>query len=201
MSQADKPATMTARQEKWFASILESMERDTGKPLEEWVAIARTCPETKPGARKAWFKAQHGIGTNRASVILGMAFPEAAVWAQPENLRDTLWADDGSRDPQGCRGRGSWPARLGVGAAQGLHDLLEGRPVRLDPPNRGRGRAPWPRCRTDRRSAPASSEKRGLERAAEIGAGAGLAGRGGCWSRGAAEAGVGPKLERLRPPP
>lgn len=97
MSQADKPATMTARQEKWFASILESMERETGRALDEWVAIARTCPETKPGARKAWFKSQHGIGTNRASVILGMAFPEAAVWAQPENLRDTLWADAGSR--------------------------------------------------------------------------------------------------------
>ena len=97
MSQADKPATMTARQEKWFASILESMERETGKTMDEWVAIARTCPETRPGARKAWFKTQHGIGTNRASVILGMAFPEAAVWAQPENLRDTLWADDGSR--------------------------------------------------------------------------------------------------------
>ncbi len=97
MSQADKPATMTARQEKWFASILESMERDTGKTLEEWVAIARTCPETKPGARKAWFKAQHGIGTNRASVILGAAFPEAAVWAQPDGLRETLWADAGSR--------------------------------------------------------------------------------------------------------
>lgn len=97
MSQADKPATMTARQEKWFASILESMERETGRTLDEWVAIARTCPETKPGARKAWFKTQHGIGTNRASVILGTAFPEAAVWAQPDNLRDAIWADAGSR--------------------------------------------------------------------------------------------------------
>lgn len=97
MSQADKPATMTARQEKWFASILDSMERETGKTLDEWVAIARTCPETKPGARKAWFKTHHGVGTNRASVILGMAFPESAVWAQPENLRDTLWADAASR--------------------------------------------------------------------------------------------------------
>jgi len=93
MSQANKPSTMTARQEKWFASILESMERETGKTLDEWVAIARTCPETKPGARKAWFKEQHGIGTNRASVILGQAFPSTAHWAEPDKLRDTLWAD------------------------------------------------------------------------------------------------------------
>ena len=94
---ATKPSSMTARQEKWFASILESMERETGKTLDGWVAIAKTCPETKPGARKAWFKAQHGIGTNRASVILGKAFPETAHWAEPDNLRDTLWADPASR--------------------------------------------------------------------------------------------------------
>ncbi|MCR5880708.1 DUF4287 domain-containing protein [Phenylobacterium sp. J367] len=94
---SDQPASMTTRQEKWFASILESMERETGKTLEEWVAIARTCPETRPGARKAWFKAHHGIGTNRASIILGKAFPETAHWAEPDNLRDALWADPASR--------------------------------------------------------------------------------------------------------
>lgn len=97
MSADQKPSSMTERQEKWFASILDSMERETGKTLDEWIAIARTCPETKPGARKAWFKAQHGVGTNRASVILGKAFPESAHWARPGNLRDTLWADPGSR--------------------------------------------------------------------------------------------------------
>lgn len=94
---ADKPSSMTARQEQWFASVLESMERETGKTIDEWVAIARTCPETKPGARKAWFKATHGIGTNRAGVILGRAFPETAHWAKPDDLRGTLWADAGSR--------------------------------------------------------------------------------------------------------
>jgi hypothetical protein len=94
---SDKPSTMTARQEKWFASILESMERETGKSLDQWVAIARTCPETKPAARKAWFKSHHGIGTNRASVILGRAFPDTAHWAEPDRVRDTLWADAGSR--------------------------------------------------------------------------------------------------------
>ncbi len=97
MSADQKPSRMTARQEKWFASILESMERETGKTLDAWVAIARTCPETKPGARKTWLKTQHGIGTNRASVILGKAFPESAHWAEPDSLRDTLWVDVESR--------------------------------------------------------------------------------------------------------
>ena len=97
MSQPDKPANITERQEKWFASIVESMERETGKTLDQWVAIARTCPETKPNARKVWFKTHHGIGTNRAGVILGAAFPDKAMWAKPDDLRGTLWADDGSR--------------------------------------------------------------------------------------------------------
>jgi hypothetical protein len=94
---SDNPASMTARQEKWFASILESMERETGKTMDEWIAVARTCPESKPAKRKAWFKEHHGIGTNRASIILGKAFPETSHWADPDNLRDTLWADAGSR--------------------------------------------------------------------------------------------------------
>jgi len=94
---SDKPSSMTARQEKWFASIVESMEAETGKTLDEWVAIAKTCPETKPAARKAWFKATHGIGTNRASIIFGKAFPETAHWAEPDDLRGKLWADAGAR--------------------------------------------------------------------------------------------------------
>ncbi len=89
----DKPANMTERQEKWFASVLESMERETGKTVDEWIAIAKTCPETKPGARKAWFKEHHGVGTNRASIILSKAFPENAHWAKPDETRSALWSD------------------------------------------------------------------------------------------------------------
>ena len=94
---AAKPASMTERQEKWFASILESMQRETGKTIDEWVAIARTCPETKPNARKAWLKAHHGLGTNRASIVLGRAFPATAHWDKPDDLRGALWADAQSR--------------------------------------------------------------------------------------------------------
>ncbi len=92
-----KPASMTERQEKWFASILESMERETGKTIDQWVAIAKTCPETRPNARKAWLKANYGLGTNRASVILGRAFPSTGMWEKPDENRATLWADAQSR--------------------------------------------------------------------------------------------------------
>ena len=97
MSQAAKPASMTPRQEKWFASVLESLERETGKTIDEWVAIARTCPETKPRARRLWFKERHGLGTNRASILMNKAFPGTAMWTKPDDLRGALWADAGSR--------------------------------------------------------------------------------------------------------
>jgi len=97
MPQDARPPSMTGRQEKWFASILESLQRETGRTLDEWVAIAKTCPETKPAARKAWFKQVHGLGTNRASIVLGKAFPEKAMWNRPDDLRGELWADTGSR--------------------------------------------------------------------------------------------------------
>ena len=38
------PSGLSPRQEEWFASGKASLERDTGKTLEEWVVIARTCP-------------------------------------------------------------------------------------------------------------------------------------------------------------
>ena len=94
---AAKPASMTDRQEKWFASVLESMERETGKTVDQWVEIARTCPETRPNARKAWLKEHHGLGTNRASIVLSRAFPATAMWDKPDDLRGTLWVDAGSR--------------------------------------------------------------------------------------------------------
>ena len=50
------PANVTERQAKWFESVRASLETSTGKTLEEWVAIARTCPETGHRARLKWFK-------------------------------------------------------------------------------------------------------------------------------------------------
>ncbi len=59
---------LTARQQKWFASVQASLERDTGKTLDDWVAIARTCPETRPKARADWLREHHGLGVNRAGL-------------------------------------------------------------------------------------------------------------------------------------
>ena len=88
---------LTERQAKWFASVQASLERDTGKSLDEWVAIARTCPETQHRARLRWFKDTHGLLQNRASHVLSEAFESKMAWNQPEALLDALWTDPASR--------------------------------------------------------------------------------------------------------
>src|SRR5580698_1595964 len=90
-------ANLTERQAKWFASVQASLERNTGKTLEEWVVIARTCPETGHRARLKWLKDNHGLLQNRASHVLGEAFPPAMSWREPAALIDALWTDPASR--------------------------------------------------------------------------------------------------------
>ena len=67
----------------------ESLHRETGKSLDEWAAIARSCPETTPRRRQQWLKEHHGLGQNRAMLVLEAAFPsgstdwKAALWSDP----------------------------------------------------------------------------------------------------------------------
>ncbi|HEV7384884.1 MAG TPA: DUF4287 domain-containing protein [Phenylobacterium sp.] len=90
------PSGLTPRQEKWFASVKASLERDTGKTLEEWVVIARTCPETKPKARSEWLRTNYGLGANRGAQVLHAAFPPEAGWDDDDKLRALLWTDPAS---------------------------------------------------------------------------------------------------------
>ena len=91
------PAFLTARQEQWFASIRQRLEQETGRSLAEWANIARACPETAHRKRLAWMKAAHGLGQNRASLVLRAAFPQDASWSEPDRLEAALWADPQSR--------------------------------------------------------------------------------------------------------
>jgi hypothetical protein len=90
------PENLTDRQSKWFATIRDGLERETGKSMDAWVAIARTCPETKHRARLKWFKDTHGLLQNRASMVLGEAFGDT-MWDDPEALTDALWSDPAAR--------------------------------------------------------------------------------------------------------
>ena len=88
---------LTPQQQKWFASVQASLERETGKSLAQWVAIAKTCPETGHRARLAWFKANHGLLQNRATYVLSETFGREMAWDDPVLLIDALWTDPAQR--------------------------------------------------------------------------------------------------------
>lgn len=86
-----KPPYVTSQQNKWFKSVQTGLETETKKSLEDWIKIAKTCPETKQKARLVWFKSKHGLGINRASLILGATFKTGLGWDNPDALLDQLW--------------------------------------------------------------------------------------------------------------
>ncbi len=88
---------LTERQQKWFASVQASLERDTGRLLAEWVIIARSCPETAHRARLRWLKDNHGLLQNHGSHVLSEAFGDTMSWREPEKLIAALWHDPASR--------------------------------------------------------------------------------------------------------
>ena len=88
---------LTERQKKWFATVQANLESKTGKPLDEWVTIARTCPHTTSGKQAGWLKENYGLGVNHASYVLWKAFPsDQPGWDDPAALRAQLWKDDAS---------------------------------------------------------------------------------------------------------
>jgi len=86
-----KPPYVSAQQNKWFESVQAGLEKETQKSLDEWIKIAKACPETKHKARLDWFKARHNLGINRASLILSATFKTGLGWDNPNALLDNLW--------------------------------------------------------------------------------------------------------------
>ena len=88
---------LSPSQEKWFATVRANLVKNTGKTLEEWIEIAKTCPETAHRKRLAWFKAEHGLLQNHASTVLNEAFGGGMAWADENALVDALWTDPAKR--------------------------------------------------------------------------------------------------------
>jgi hypothetical protein len=88
---------LTERQKKWFASVKANLQARTGRSIEDWVVIARTCPHEKPRARADWLRERYGLGVNHASFILSEAFEaEDPGWSDGPALRQALWTDPAS---------------------------------------------------------------------------------------------------------
>ena len=96
---------LTEQQRKWMASVRSSLPEKTGRSMDEWVEIARTCPETKPRARQAWFKAHHGLGVNYFSFVEherrtrdGGEQGAAPIGGDAQALGSALWRDDAAAE-------------------------------------------------------------------------------------------------------
>lgn len=94
---AEAASVLSEQQQKWFASVEASMARDTGKTLEQWVRLAKKCPETTPKKRADWLREKYGLGVNRAAQILSAAVPEGPGWDDPDALLDQLWKEPAGR--------------------------------------------------------------------------------------------------------
>jgi len=90
-------ANLTERQSKWFASVQAGLERDSGKTLDEWIAIVKTCPETGQRAQLKWLKDNHGLLQNHGMQVLNAAFPPDVSWDEPGKLLAVLWSDPASK--------------------------------------------------------------------------------------------------------
>lgn len=81
------------RTKKWMASVEANLESATGKPLAEWIKIAKKCPPGPYMSRLKWFKQNYDLGQARAGLILERAFGrEVFGEVEPEQLIDGLFA-------------------------------------------------------------------------------------------------------------
>jgi hypothetical protein len=58
---------------EYARNVLAALERKTGKHYEEWVTIAAKSGLKTEEERRAWLKAEHGLGTNTAWWIAEMS--------------------------------------------------------------------------------------------------------------------------------
>ena len=88
------PDGLTVRQQKYRAALVANLETHTGRPLKEWLGVARSCPQSAPRARLRWFKHTHGLGQNYAMYVLGELDREQGRTAPaPRQVREKLWRE------------------------------------------------------------------------------------------------------------
>ena len=111
------PPDITERQKKWFASVQASLERDTGKTLDQWVAIAQHLPGDQARARARLAAEHHGLGVNRAATCCPR--PSPPRWAGTSRTSSGRAVDrPGVARRSWRRWRRPWPASRAWSSAQ-----------------------------------------------------------------------------------
>ena len=87
---------LTEQQQKWTASVRATLEGSTGRSLEAWKEVLRTCPESSPRARQRWAKEAHGLGQNYYMLVAREMERDAGVDSRDaDTLGAALWRDPG----------------------------------------------------------------------------------------------------------
>jgi len=93
MSAKAKAYGEPVRGTKWAAGVEANIEKATGRRVQDWVKIAKTCPHGTMIERFKWLKEKHGLSMARAGVVIEKAFgADAFGWGSPETLVDNLFA-------------------------------------------------------------------------------------------------------------
>jgi hypothetical protein len=61
-----------------------TLEENTGRSLDEWLALLKKSGATTENERRAWLKTAHGLGMNTAGTIAGFAGPQGSEFASPQ---------------------------------------------------------------------------------------------------------------------
>jgi hypothetical protein len=88
---------LTERQRRYRSALRSNLEKNSGRSLTAWLAIARQCPQRAPRARLRWFKEAHGLGQNYALCVLSMLeSPAERAARSPQSRRAQLWSEPGA---------------------------------------------------------------------------------------------------------
>lgn len=65
---------LTQQTAKWMASVVDNCEKNTGRPLDAWVRLARKARPAGEGAARKWAREQ-GLSTVYATAVAEALFP------------------------------------------------------------------------------------------------------------------------------
>jgi hypothetical protein len=73
-------------------AVIGNLEKNTGKPLEEWARLVRKAPATTRRERMRWLEAEHGLGQTTALAIVSALEDENPIDYNPQQFLDGLYA-------------------------------------------------------------------------------------------------------------
>jgi predicted transport protein len=69
---------MTSSPDAQLATMIENLKTNTGKSLDEWIALSRTGGPAKHGALVSWLKESHGLTHGYANLVAHTTFKSDA---------------------------------------------------------------------------------------------------------------------------